>query len=470
LSSAAAAPARIGIDSSYDTGRLFNLSCIALLAAAWVFAFRADILGDLASTFGLTGGEVGGSVGGAFIAFGIAAFIGSPLCDILGMSRLLTIAFVLHLVGVLALVFTPSLTQFAAPMTIIWWSQFVAGLAHGLIEAVINPLAATVYPDNKTHKLNVLHAWWPGGIAIGGLLSWATLQFFQLGWQVRFAFVLLPILAYGALLIGTKFPPTERKKSNVSDQDMFREVLRPTFIILVITMLFTASLELGPGQWVNAILSKNVGFPGILVLVYVSTLMFVFRFFAGALAHKLSPIGLMWISSLGAGLGLLALSFAKGPAIGLIAATLWGMGVCYMWPTMLGIAGERFPRGGALAMGVIGGSASIIVNYGTTWIGQIYDLYTQKALPAGENLKDLVGRAATDPAAKSILEAAQSEGAPWAFRWVSVAALFPLVVFGIWWMIDKQSGGYKAVKLETDASGRPVEAVAHVDGAAVGAE
>jgi MFS family permease len=437
---------RVGIKASYNPDRLFFLSCMALVAAAWVFALRASIMNDLGLTFGLTGEQVGTSVGAAFLAFGISCVIGSPLCDFLGMGRLLALACVLHIVGIVMLIATPSLRATASPMTVIWLSQFIAGLAHGLVEAVINPLAATIYPDNKTHKLNVLHAWWPGGIAIGGLLAFGASSM-GLNWQIRWGLALLPVVIYGVMLIGQKFPPTERVASNVSNAEMVKEALKPGFLILVFVMLFTASMELGPGQWVDAVLSKTVGFQGILVLVYVSLLMFVFRFFAGALAHKFSPIGLMWISSLGAGLGLLALSYANDPITGILGATLWGMGVCYMWPTMLGITSERFPRGGALAMGMIGAAGSAIINYGLGVIGGIYDKYTLQNLPGVSDLKEFAGRAATDEALKAQLEQAKTLAAPFAFRYVGLLAIVPLVVFGVWWLLDKQAGGYKAVKL-----------------------
>jgi MFS family permease len=192
-------------------------------------------------------------------------------------------------------------------------------------------------------------------------------------------------------------------------------------------------------------------------------IMFVFRFFAGSLAHKLSPIGLMCLSSLGAGIGLLALSYAQGPVMGILAATIWGFGVCYMWPTMLGISSERFPRGGALAMGIIGGAGSIIINYGLALIGQIYDHYTQAALPAGVTLQ----QAMANPAMKTALDAARNAGAPYAFRWMSLAAIVPLVIFAVWYLVDKQKGGYKAIKLvQADPGDFSTEAVLDTDVAA----
>lgn len=453
------ATAKVGV-KGYDPDKLFNLSVMALITAAWVFGFRASIMGDLGTAFGLTGEQVGGSVGLAFLAFGASIFIGSPLLDILGMGRLLGLACALHIGGILLTIFSPQLKDSVPPIVLISVAQATVGLAHGLVEAVINPLAATVYPDNKTHKLNVLHAWWPGGIAISGVIAFIAKDYLHVEWQMRFGLALLPAVAYGIMLIGQKFPPTERAASNVSTADMIKDVMQPSFLILLVAMACTASLELGPGQWIDGILKERFGFNGILVLVYVSMLMFGFRFFAGALAHRFSPIGLMCFSCLGAGLGLLALSFAQGPVMGVLAATLWGVGVCFMWPTVLGITSERFPKSGALGMGLIGGVGSMIINFGLKEIGAIYDRYTEAALGAGNTLKDVTAKAATDPAMAELLKTAQAEGGPWAFRWVSVVAILPLIIFAVWWMVDKKSGGYKAVKLtQADPADFSVDAV-----------
>src|SRR5438067_3574906 len=138
-------------------------------------------------------------------------------------------------------------------------------------------------------------------------------------------------------------------------------------------MLLTAASELAPGQWVQSMLTRLVGFQGILLLTYVSALMFVMRFFAGSLAHRLSPIGLMWVSCLLASIGLYMLGSATSPVTGILGATVWGVGVCYMWPTMLGITSERFPRGGAVLMGLMGCAGNISIFYVLPLIGRVFD-------------------------------------------------------------------------------------------------
>src|SRR3954470_19953295 len=148
-------------------------------------------------------------------------------------------------------------------------------------------------------------------------------------------------------------------------------------------MFLTAASELAPGQWVDFALSRTVGMPGILLLVYVSGLMFVMRHFAGSLVERISPIGILWFSCLGASLGLWALSYADSPTTGLLAATLWGTGVCYMWPTMLATASERFPRGGALLMGLMGTAGTLSIQFVLPLMGAIYDR-TKISVAGGE--------------------------------------------------------------------------------------
>jgi MFS family permease len=326
--------------------------------------------------------------------------------------------------------------------------QLILGVGHGLIEATINPLAATIYPEDKTHRLNVLHAWWPGGLAMGGLLGFAMTRS-QVNWQIQYGIILLPAVVYGLMLLGQPFPPTERKAAGVSTGEMWSQAVRPLYLVWWCCMLLTSALELGPGKWVQAMLSNTVHMPGILLLVYVSVLMFVMRHFAGTLAHKLSPVGLMWFSSAVAGLGLFALSWATNPGLALLASTLWGVGVCYMWPTMLGVTSERFPKGGAVLMGLTGSAGMISNFFVVPLMGKIYDNYTQAALSRqGLRLDAVI--ADKSPAMQAALRTAQTEAAPYAFRYVSAAAIVLIAVFGVIWLRDRAQGGYQAERITSE--------------------
>jgi MFS family permease len=403
----------------------------------------------LAKQFNMEAATIGLAAGNWGLGMACAVFLGSAALDTLGMGRTLGLACLLQIIGVIITVATANLQGVAAPLLTLSMGQLVLGVGHGLIEATINPLAATVYPEDKTHRLNVLHAWWPGGLVIGGLLGYVMTTRLHVSWQVQYGVIIVPAAIYGLMLLGQPFPPTERKAAGVSTGEMWRQALRPLYIVLWCCMLLTAALELGPGRWVQAMLTNAVHMQGILLLSYISALMFVMRHFAGPLAHKLSPVGLMWASSLVAGLGLFALSWATSPILALLASTIWGVGVCYMWPTMLGITSERFPKGGALLMGLTGTAGMLSQFFVVPLMGKIYDNYTQLALDRqGLQLKAAI--ADKTPAVQQALQVAQTEAAPYAFRYVSAAAIVLIVVFGIIWLRDRARGGYKAERITSE--------------------
>lgn len=393
--------------------RLFVASCLALVVTAMIFALRGNVedlvLGDASLSGFFHQGEAKADYAWistmAFFGFAASILVTSPMLDALGMRNLLYLAFLLHIVGIVGFIAAPG-------YRLMYLSMLLAGFGNGLVEAVINPLIATMYPEEKTHKLNVLHSWWPGGLIIGGLLGY-FMKGYGLSWQVQMGIVLIPTAAYGVLIFGQKFPPTERVASGVSTGEMLRTALRPGFLLLLGCMMITASIELAPGQMVDSVLNKLAGMSGILILVYGSALMFVLRYFAGPIAHRISPIGMMWASVTVASLGLYLLSKVHSPAMAYLAATVFYVGVCFMWPTMLGITSERFPQGGAFTMGLMGFAGQFMLGLVIFNMGKI---------------RDRIGDAQS-------------------FRWVAMLAVVPFAVFAAWWIRDFMRGGYKAVKL-----------------------
>jgi fucose permease len=420
--------------SAYQKARLFLVSSLALTMAGIGSALRANTASDLQRVFfdpidKVHSGEMIANVLGLpFLGFALTIAIGSPLLDYIGMGLLLPMSGICFTLGALLMMFAGSIAAGPAVYTVIWIGALVTGIGWGLVETVVNPLIASLYPDEKTGKLNTLHAWWPGGLVIGGL-SGVAMSAAGLGWQAKLFVVILPALAVIALSIGVRFPPTERAAAGVSMADMFRELLNPLFLVLFCSMFLTAATELAPGQWVDFALSRTVHMPGILLLVYVSALMFVMRHFAGPLVHKLSAIGLLWMSCLMGSLGLVALAAANSPVTGVLAATLWGTGVCYMWPTMLATASERFPRGGALLMGLMGTAGTLSIRFVLPMMGSIYD--AKKVEVAG-------GEAAFNalqPGAE--LERVLGIAAQTSFRAVAILPAVLLVVFGAIWLYDR---------------------------------
>jgi fucose permease len=338
------------------------------------------------------------------------------------------------------MIFAGQLASGAAIYDLLWYAALLTGVGWGFVETVVNPMVAALYPQDKTGKLNEVHAWWPGGLVIGGLLG-VLLTSLGIGWQVKLGIVIIPALILFVTCLSLKFPQTERVAAGISTGEMFRELLNPLFLVFFGSMFLTAASELAPGQWVDFALSRTVHMPGILLLVYVSGLMFVMRHFAGALVEKISPVGVLWFSCLGAALGLVALSVANSPVTALLAATVWGVGVCYMWPTMLAAASERFPKGGALLMGLMGTAGTLSIQFVLPAMGRIFDTKKVEVAGGAEAFKALPQGAELD---RVLGIAAQAS-----FLQVAILPAVLLIVFAGIWLYDRARGGYQAKSITT---------------------
>jgi MFS family permease len=414
-----------------NRSRLFLVANLSIFMIGLGFAIRANIAGDIqTSLFGAidlarSGSMIGQVLGATFLGFAFTLLFGSALVDHLGMRRMLLFS-AFGFIGGSAVVFLASvIAPGAATYWLVYGGFLLTGLGWGAVEAASNPLVAALYPNEKTHRLNILHAWWPAGIVAGGLLGLA-LGAFDTPWQLNLLLLALP----GALLVwlvaSTAFPVTERVAAGVSHADMYREVLRsPSCFIWFGCMMLTATAELAPGQWVEIALTNTAGMPGILVLVYVSALMFVMRHFAGRIVEHIPPVGLLWFSSLVAAIGLYLLAAADSPALVFAAATVWGVGVCYLYPTMVASAAERYPRGGAFVMGIMGFAAGMANQIFLPIMGGIFDSARIEAAGGVERLEGLEG-----PALAGVLRAASVAS----FEAVAVIPLILLPIFGaIWW-------------------------------------
>jgi MFS family permease len=328
------------------------------------------------------------------------------------MGRLIQVAFVGHLAGI-------GLTIFATGFWTLYAGTLAIGLANGCVEAALNPLTATLYPEAKTERLNLLHVWFPGGIVSGGLAALA-LTSLHFGWQAKMAAILIPTAGYGVLFYGQRLPATERVQNRVSTAAMYREALRPGFLVLLFCILLTAATELGPNQWIPSILTTTSGIPGIVVLVWITGLMALGRRFVGVVVSRVSPSALLMVSTTLSAAGLFILGAGRSPAIVMFAAEVYAVGVCWCWPTMYGITAERFPAGGAFLLALVGGAGMLSDAFIVPLMGRVYD-----ALGAGATL-----------------------------RWVAVLPYFVTVVFGVIWLHDRAHGGYRIVRLSEPLSAR----------------
>ena len=361
--------------------QLFVASCLALLVTSLSFGIRAGILNSLGVEFGLDKAELGTIAATAFWGFPLAVIIGGMVVDIIGMKRLLVFAFIFHLAGIVLTIFAG---KFSNPFWALFLSTLLIGIANGTVEAACNPLVTALYPDNKTTKLNHFHLWFPGGIVLGTLISFGFDKI-DIGWEIKMAVMIIPALIYGYLFSKLKFPVTERVSSGVSTGEMYKGLLKPLFLFMIICMFGTAITELFTGQWIELLL-KNITQNSILILTITTGVMVIGRGFAGPVVHRLSPSGVLLGSAIFAALGLYLLGHSSGNMI-FIGALVFGIGVCYFWPTMLGFVSENLPRTGAVGINLMGGAGMFAVSLYTMFMGGVYDNKIIKHLPAGADLK-----------------------------------------------------------------------------------
>ena len=402
--------------------KLFLVSCVSLVTTSMVFAIRGDIAASMSSAFQITNEQMGLIFSPAFWAFTIAIFISGALVDAVGMRLLHIVSALGYIVGVgLILVAplpnAPVASIFGETGTLMLYLGFlIMGLSQGLVEGVINPLVATIYPDEKTRKLNMLHAWWPGGLVIGGLVAVALTTTFNASWQVKLACIAVPAVVYLVMAMTLEYPKTERVASNVSTGDMWRETGKPLFLILFVCMWMTAAVELGPDQWFPTVMGALVPqLQGVLFLVYTAGLMFLLRFYGSGIAHQ-APIATLIVCSLLTAVGLYwlgGLQPGASPAIAFAAATIFGIGKTYFWPTMLGITAEQFPRGGALLLSFVGGAGMLSVAVALPIMGAQIDQFGPGA----------------------------------ALQYVGMLGVVLAVIFGAMYAYFSARGGYRAVKL-----------------------
>lgn len=358
------------------TTKLFWASCLALLVTSLSFGIRAGMMNQLGIDFQLSATQLGTITATAFWGFPLAIVIGGFIVDIIGMKRLLVMAFIFHLAGIM-------LTIFAQGYWTLFFSTLLIGIANGTVEAACNPLVATLYPENKTTRLNYFHLWFPGGIVIGTLLVTLFVQI-GLGWKIQVAMMLIPTVIYGYLFSKLQFPVTERVSSGYSNKDMYKAVLSPLFIFMFICMFGTAITELFTGQWIGLLL-KNVTDNAILLLTLTTGIMVIGRAFAEPVVRRLAPQGVLLFSAIFATAGLYMLSTFSGNSI-FLAAIIFGIGVCYFWPTMIGFIAENVPKSGALGLNLVGGAGMFAVSIYTIFMGGFYDNLIEKHLPADADL------------------------------------------------------------------------------------
>lgn len=479
---------------------LFWACLIALVATSFVFGVRSTLIDDIAKEFQLSEGAKGRILGVGLWPFALSIVFFSLVIDRIGYKVAALFAIVCHLLSI-------AMTLMARPDNdLLYWGTFVVALGNGTVEAFVNPVVATLFSREKAKWLNILHAGWPLGIALGSIF---TLGLGGLSWQWKFAMCFLPVIVYTVMILPKRFPVNERVSAGVSWREMLgqfgavgfflfslllvmaiyqsrgaaanwgvvfgvaalvaiaagiytKSAGKPMFMLILITMPFLATTELGTDTWMPSLLKGELGAASAWVLVYTSVIMTLLRWNAGPIVHRLSPIGLLVVSAAVAVIGLLLIWGASGWTV-VAVATLYAFGKTFLWSTTLGVVSEQFPRGGALTLN--GVSAIGVLGMGVvgaplmgTWQDSDID-ERLRSMPAyaeiqGKPQTSLFGSipSVNEEAVKALPEAqkqevlaVQNEFKKKTFARTAILPAFLLACYLILFVWFKKRGGYRPV-------------------------
>ncbi len=366
--------------------RLLWAGFFSIFAAGVGFGVRGGILVDWAHEYGFTQKELGDISGGGLWGFGLVIILGSLIADKIGYGRLMIVAFVMHVLSAALQMCTgPIFDNFGRDgvYTSLTIAMVMFSVANGTCEVVVNPMVAALFPREKTHFLNILHAGWPGGLIAGGIVGYVMNDIVKVHWIIQMSMFLIPVAIYGVMLAGQHLPRSEASQAGLSFRTMLTEFLAPVLLLLVIIHAMVGYVELGTDNWIQKITGSIMDSrgAGVLLFIYTSGLMFTLRFFAGPIEHAISPLGLLLGSAIFAALGLTLLGNAAGVLFCIGAVTVYGIGKTFFWPTMLAVVSERFPKGGALTLGAIGGMGMLSAGFlGGPGIGFKQDYYATAKL------------------------------------------------------------------------------------------
>lgn len=352
--------------------RLFYASCFALITTAFSFSIRAGILPELGETFGLTAKQLGFINQMWFLGFPISMVLGGIFYSTIGPKRIMTFAFIAHTIGIL-------LTLFSGGYVGLLISTLFIGLGNGCTEAACNPLIASSYSGKQMNTLlNRFHMWFPGGIVVGSLISFAMTKM-EMGWQAQIWIIVIPTLIYAYLFYGQVFPETKGESASLSVS--LKAMATPLFIFICACMTLTAISEFGPQQWTGIIMAKSGAEP-MVILALVTGLMAVGRYFGGEFVHKFDQTGVLLGSAIFTALGIYLFSTQTGSMV-YVAAVVFAVGVCYFWPNMIGFTAEKMPATGAIGMSVVGAFGMFSTSIFQPIIGGWIDSAQAKATAAG---------------------------------------------------------------------------------------
>ncbi|MBV9878266.1 MAG: MFS transporter [Verrucomicrobia bacterium] len=358
--------------------RLLTILCYgAMMSLAIGVNLLPIFLTSFSASFGGANGLSQEQLGrlGAFSFAGlvIGILLAGPLADRWGAKIFAIAGNAVMAAGLVGMSIAPD--YWALSLAVFW-----LGFGAGVLDMVLSPVVSVLNPEQRSAAMNWLHSFYCVGAVITILAGTVALQA-GVGWR-NASLLLLPLPVVLLVTFGFLHFPELVHESEEAGRSPIRELLREPWLWgCLIAIFLGGATELGMAQWLPAYAETSLGFPkwiGGTALLAFSVLMAAGRMVVGSIGTRVNPfVVLAWCCGSSVLLFLLG-SFLMVPGWALTACVAVGFTGSALWPTVLAVAADRYPAGGATmfaALAAMGNAGGILMPWIVGWIGDLVNLH-----------------------------------------------------------------------------------------------
>jgi len=308
--------------------------------------FLTTLRADLGGAVQLSNEQLGRIGAITFVGLVAGILITGPLADRFGAKPFAIGGNLLIAAGLLLIWRAPGYGTLLAAVALM-------GGGAGVLDMVLSPIVSALQPHRRSAAMNWLHSFYCIGAVATVLVASSALRF-GVHWRViALGMIAIPLLVAAGFTRMTLPALVAHEDGRLP----LRQLMRiPLFLVAVAAIFLAGATELGLAQWLPAYAEVDLGFtPWVagMSLLFFSVAMALGRILAGLIGHRVAGVVLMraccWVTAI---LFVVA-CFAPWPGLRLAAAIATGLTGSCLWPTMLGVTADRFPRGGASMFGML---------------------------------------------------------------------------------------------------------------------
>ena len=307
--------------------------------------FLTTLRTEYGGTAGLTGEQLGRLGALTFAGLVAGILLTGPMADRWGAKPFAQLGNAITAISLLASALAPNYAALGAAL-------FGLGLGAGLLDMVLSPVVAALNPERRAAAMNWLHSFYCVGAVVTILTGTLALRV-GIGWRGA-CLGLIPLpLALIAALAPLPFPSMSTGGERIP---LTRLLQDRWFAGVLVAILLGGATELGMAQWLPAYTETTLGYAtwmGGAALLAFSMAMALGRMGVGGTEGRFDPYQVMMAGCAGTVLLFLMGSFVPWPWLALASCVTAGFTGSCLWPTLLAVAADRHPEGGATMFGAL---------------------------------------------------------------------------------------------------------------------